>query len=108
MSLLRRSIAGRLLRANAPAVQRFVPSTVRWESQTAVGTPLTIADKAQPESSLVEQKSSKDTPIRYNQPDYTAEVDQASSYVNGTRSGNKRKSKTNETTALSHQFLNAL
>jgi hypothetical protein len=82
MSLLRPSIAGRILRAGVPATQRFAPGTVQWDSQTAVGTPLTVSDKALPEAGLAVEEKQKDAPVRYNHPDYTAEVDQASSFVN--------------------------
>jgi NADH dehydrogenase (ubiquinone) Fe-S protein 4 len=73
MSLLRPSIAGRLLRAGAPSARRAIPGTVRYETSTALGTPLTKSDTTGG-SEVVE----KTTP-RYNQPDYGAEVDQASS-----------------------------
>ncbi|KAG9238491.1 ETC complex I subunit conserved region-domain-containing protein [Amylocarpus encephaloides] len=78
MSLLRPSIGGRLLRAGAPALRRTIPGTTRFESQTAVGTPLTTSDKPQSassETSIIEPEK----PSRHNQPDYSAEVDQASS-----------------------------
>lgn len=65
MSLLRPSIAGRLLRVAGPTVGRVVPATVRYESG---------------ESSMVNHTDAKATQVRHNQPDYTAEVDQASSY----------------------------
>ena len=76
MSLLRPSIAGRLLRAGVPSTRRAVPATVRFES-TALGTPLTTADT--PSGVGVAKTESKDMQVRHNQPDYTAEVDQASS-----------------------------
>jgi len=84
MSLLRPSIAGRLLRAGAPAAQRLGPGARRWDSQTASGTPLTDSDKSQPayttgESSMANHEQANATQVRHNQPDYTAEVDQASS-----------------------------
>lgn len=64
MSLLRASIAGRLLKAGAPSVRQYVPGTVRFES--------TVLDVAK-------AGESKEMQVRHNQPDYTAEVDQASS-----------------------------
>lgn len=77
MSLLRPSIAGRLLRTGGPAARRVVPATVRYDSHTALGTPLTTSDA----STAVEAKDPKAIQPRHNQPDYTAEVDQASSYA---------------------------
>jgi len=77
MSLLRPSIAGRLLRTGAPATRRLSPATVRWESQTAVGTPLTTSVKeTQTEETKVVQQQIN---VKHNQPDYGSEVDQASS-----------------------------
>lgn len=86
MSLLRPSIAGRLLRAGAPAQQRLIPATRRCYAQTPSGTNLTSSEKSQPaastgESNMVNHESANSTHVRHNQPDYTAEVDQASSYV---------------------------
>jgi len=75
MSLLRPSIAGRLLRAGAPSV-RLSASSARFES-TALGTPLTTSDAAG--SLLTKAGEEKEKLARRNQPDYTAEVDQASS-----------------------------
>ncbi len=75
MSLLRPSIAGRLLRAGAPSV-RISAGSARFES-TALGTPLTTLDAAG--SSVTKAEESKEKLVRHNQPDYTAEVDQASS-----------------------------
>ena len=77
MSLLRPSIAGRLLRGGAPSSLRAFPSTKRFDTHTAAGTQLTSsAAEATPE-----KEAGKKDLVRYNQPDYTAEVDQASSYV---------------------------
>lgn len=87
MSLLRPSIAGRLLRAGAPSALRSIPSSKRFDSQTAIGTPLTTSDKSQPAlttgESPVSKELSSDVQVRQNQPDYAAEIDTASSYVNG-------------------------
>jgi NADH dehydrogenase (ubiquinone) Fe-S protein 4 len=80
MSLLRPSIAGRLLRAGAPSSLRAVPSTKRYDTTTASGTVLTTSTPAQSSALVPEGGKEKDTK-RYNQPDYAAEVDQASSYV---------------------------
>jgi NADH dehydrogenase (ubiquinone) Fe-S protein 4 len=77
MSLLRPSIAGRLLRAGVPLTRRVVPGTLRFES-TALGTPLTTSD-ASAEAGIAKAGSAKEVQVRHNQPDYTAEVDQASS-----------------------------
>ncbi|KAG4415413.1 NADH:ubiquinone oxidoreductase 21kD subunit [Cadophora malorum] len=75
MSLLRPSIASRLLKGSAPCVRRSVPGAVRFESQTALGTPLTSTTPAVTQNNAgVEQVKAK-----RNQPEYTAEVDQASS-----------------------------
>jgi NADH dehydrogenase (ubiquinone) Fe-S protein 4 len=75
MSLLRPSIAGRLLRAGTPSVRRAVPATIRFESSTVtLSTPLTPSGK--PGTSVDDVKEHQP---RHNQPDYTAEVDQASS-----------------------------
>lgn len=77
MSLLRPSIASRLLKGSAPCVRRSVPGAVRFESQTALGTPLTSTTPAVTQNNGgVEQVKAK-----RNQPEYTAEVDQASSYA---------------------------
>ncbi|KAF8848601.1 NADH-ubiquinone oxidoreductase 21kDa subunit [Acephala macrosclerotiorum] len=76
MSLLRPSIAGRLLRTGAPIARRVVPATVRYDSHTALGTPLTTSEAS---SVPVEVGESKGIQPRHNQPDYAAEVDQASS-----------------------------
>lgn len=59
---------------------------VRFDSQTTSGTPLTKSDKSQPayqtgESSMVNHEQAKDSQVKHNQPDYSAEVDQASSSV---------------------------
>ncbi|PMD53267.1 uncharacterized protein K444DRAFT_541910 [Hyaloscypha bicolor E] len=77
MSLLRPSMAGRLLRAGAPFTRRVVPGTVRFES-TALGTPLTSSDTASG-AGIAKTGGEKEVQVRHNQPDYTAEVDQASS-----------------------------
>lgn len=79
MSMLRPSIAGRLLRSGAPAARRIAAGSVRWDTTTAVGTPLTTSDTGTQteETSVVPQGLHE----KYNQPDYTAEVDQATSYV---------------------------
>jgi len=72
MSLLRPSIAGRMLRQTAPTARRHLPSTVRYESQASSGTPL-----ATTQSSVATR--TEETQVKHNQPDYGAEVDQASS-----------------------------
>lgn len=81
MSLLRPSIAARLLRAAAPAGFRSIPNVVRYES-TSSGVPLTASNITQPrrtegEASLVDFPQSKDTLVKHNQPGYGVEVDQA-------------------------------
>ena len=78
MSLLRPSIASRLLKGSAPCVRRSVPGAVRFESQTALGTPLTstTTPAVTQNNGGVEQVKAK-----RNQPEYTAEVDQASAYA---------------------------
>ncbi|KAL2070451.1 hypothetical protein VTL71DRAFT_13477 [Oculimacula yallundae] len=75
MSLLRPSIAGRLLRAGAPCVSRSIPGSVRFESQTALSTPLPSSTPA-PTSNPGGLEA---VPQKHNQPQYKAEVDQASS-----------------------------
>lgn len=86
MSLLRPSIAGRLLRTSGPAARRSSLVFVRHDSQTSSGTPLTGSDKSQPaqqsgESSMVNHPDAGDGQVRHNAPDYFAEVDQAASSV---------------------------
>lgn len=82
MSLLRPSIAGRLLRATGPTGLRSIPNGVRCES----GVPLTPTNMPNPkrkegESSMINHPQSKDTLVKHNQPDYGVEVDQAASWV---------------------------
>jgi len=83
MSLLRCSIAGRALRTGASSVgagRSAVPCGLRHES-SAHGTLLTPSNNTQ----LAETKptigglESTNVEVKRNQPDYTAEVDQASS-----------------------------
>lgn len=76
MSLLRPSIAGRLLRAGAPAARQVIPATARYDSHTALATPLKPS-----ESAIGEAEKAEGIRPRQNQPDYAAEVDQASSCV---------------------------
>jgi NADH dehydrogenase (ubiquinone) Fe-S protein 4 len=76
MSLLRPSIAGRLLRASVPSTRHVIPGTLRFES-TALGTPHTSSET--PPAELTKAGEAKDFLPRQNQPNYTAEVDQASS-----------------------------
>jgi NADH dehydrogenase (ubiquinone) Fe-S protein 4 len=78
MSVLRPSIAGRLLRAGAPSARRAVPGTVRFETTTALGTALTKSETVGKTSALTREDPKHAQP-RHNQPDYDAEVDQASS-----------------------------
>ncbi|KAK0119607.1 NADH:ubiquinone oxidoreductase 21kD subunit [Cadophora gregata] len=75
MSLLRPSIAGRLLRAGTPCVRRSVPGAVRFESQTALGTPLTSSTPLATQKTIEVERIE----VKHNQPEYTAEVDHASS-----------------------------
>ena len=82
MSLLRPSLTGRLLRAGAPRLPTI--TCVRYDSQTSSGIPLNPSDKPQPayqtgESSMVNHPEANESVPRHNQPDYKAEVDQASS-----------------------------
>lgn len=79
MSLLRPSIAGRLLRAGAPVSQRLVPASVRWESGSAIGIPLEVPETNPDKSRGASLAQSGGEPVRHNQPNYAAEVDQASS-----------------------------
>jgi hypothetical protein len=81
MSLLRPSIAGRLLRAGAPYSLRAVPSTKRYDTNTAAGTQLTSSTPLEGGMTVQEKGKGKEDLVKHNQPDYTAEVDQASSYV---------------------------
>ena len=76
MSLLRPSIAGRLLRVGVPSTRRVIPGTLRFES-TAPRSPQTSPDT--PPAELTETGEAKDLLPRHNQPNYIAEVDQASS-----------------------------
>lgn len=73
MSLLRPSIAGRLLRNGAPAARKAFPGAVRFQTSEASSVPATQS----PATTKVED--TKDTQVRHNQPDYAAEVDQAAS-----------------------------
>ncbi|PVH76728.1 NADH-ubiquinone oxidoreductase 21kDa subunit [Cadophora sp. DSE1049] len=75
MSLLRPSIAGRLLKAGAPCVRRSITGAARFESQTALGTPLTSTTPAATQNA----GEVEEIKVKHNQPEYTAEVDQASS-----------------------------
>jgi len=85
MSLLRPSITGRLLRAAGPVGARVIPASVRYDSQSAAGTPLIKSeDKSQPlhrsgQSSMENAYGAKDTQVSHTKPMYNAEVDQASS-----------------------------
>jgi len=79
MSLLRPSIAGRLLRARAPTSLRAVPSTKRFDTHTAAGTQLTSSTPKESGETLPQKGKGKEDLVKHNQPDYTAEVDQASS-----------------------------
>ena len=81
MSLLRPSITGRLLRTGAPSTLRAIPSTKRFDSYTAAGTKLTTSTPKENAETLPQKGQGKEDLVKYNQPDYTAEVDQASSYV---------------------------
>ncbi|TVY54397.1 NADH-ubiquinone oxidoreductase 21 kDa subunit, mitochondrial [Lachnellula cervina] len=79
MSLLRPSIGGRLLKAGTPLL-RAVPGSQRFDTRTALGTTLTTSDKAPggtAEASVTIAEQSKAP--RHNQPDYSVQVDQASS-----------------------------
>ncbi|EPE36783.1 hypothetical protein GLAREA_08946 [Glarea lozoyensis ATCC 20868] len=75
MSLLRPSISGRMLKASAPVFRRALPATVRFDSSTAVGTPLTTSKSESEETSVTEQQKTRSR----NAPNYAAEVDQAAS-----------------------------
>ncbi len=87
MSLLRPSITGRLLRAAGPVGARATPAFVRYNGQSAAGTPINNSkNKSQPlhrtgESSMEGHSQAKETFVRHNTPDWNAEVDQASSYA---------------------------
>jgi len=81
MSLLRPSIAGRLLRAGVPTARKALPGSVRYDTTTALGTKITTLDApgAPAGDSLAKSGEDKAVNVRHNQPDYGAEVDQASS-----------------------------
>ncbi|KAG0652513.1 NADH-ubiquinone oxidoreductase 21 kDa [Hyphodiscus hymeniophilus] len=81
MSLLRPSIAGRLLRAGGPSSLRAIPSTKRYDTTTAAGTKLTTSTPVHKSQTtdISEQGKGKKYLGSHNQPDYAAEVDQASS-----------------------------
>lgn len=81
MSLLRPSIAGRLLRAGAPSPLRAIPSSKRYDTRTAAGAQLTSSTPVESAETLPVKGKGKEDVTKHNQPDYTAEVDQASSYV---------------------------
>ena len=85
MSLIRPSIAGRLLRAGARPSTLAVPSTKRFDTTTAAGTTLTTSTPAQ--VSRATPEIGKEVSKPSNQPDYAAEVDQASSYVQLLQNG---------------------
>jgi len=79
MSLFRPSVAGRFLRAFNPVIRRPLKA-VRNNSSTSTSIPTTTKSNDQTgESSLVEHEEAGTTQVRHNQPDYTSEVDQASS-----------------------------
>ena len=82
MTLLRPTIAGRLLRAGVPSSFRALPIIKRHETTTAAGTNLTTSSPGQKSQAtdIPEQGRGKIDLAKHNQPDYTAEVDQASSY----------------------------
>ena len=81
MSLLRPSIAGRLLRAGAPSSLRAIPGSKRFNTHTATGTELTSSTPVESAETLPAKGKGKEDVTKHNQPDYAAEVDQASSYV---------------------------
>ena len=67
-----------MLKAGIPAFRRATPATLRFDSSTALGTPLTTSKTGNEETSVSEQQQSSRS---HNAPDYSAEVDQAASYV---------------------------
>jgi hypothetical protein len=92
MSLLRPSIAGRLVRNARPVVYRSLPSNIRCESLAASREEakssrddhLTAPQKSQPahgagESSMVTDPQAKEKLTKHNQPDYQTQVDHATS-----------------------------
>lgn len=85
MSLLRPSIAGRLLRAAGPTGLRSIPNGVRCKQTSSDKVlPPTPSSLTQPrhidgESPLIDFPQSKDKMPKHNQPDYGVEVDQAAS-----------------------------
>ena len=81
MSLLRPSIAGRLLRAGAPSPLRAIPSSKRYDTRTAAGAQLTSSTPVESAETLPAKGKGKEDVTQHNQPDDAAEVDQASSYV---------------------------
>ena len=72
MSLLRPSIAGRLLQSAAPAARRPILGAVRYESHSSL---MKTSQGKVPTDSVNGRETS------HNAPDYAAEVDQASSCV---------------------------
>ncbi|KAH8602025.1 ETC complex I subunit conserved region-domain-containing protein [Bisporella sp. PMI_857] len=76
MSLLRPSIAGRLLRAGVSNTPRVAPSAVRWESVKTdpIDTPLAKVEEVPQAPDAV-----RSAPFKYNQPNYLTEADQATS-----------------------------
>jgi len=81
MSLLRPSIAGQLLRAGVPTARKALPGSARYETTIALGTKITTSDApgAPAGESLANSGKDKAVNVRHNQPDYSAEVDQAAS-----------------------------
>jgi len=83
MLVFRPSVAGRALRASAPAVRQPLIA-VRYESKAAssVNVPIIGAgqnEKPAKQESIVNHKEAGAVQRRHNQPDYTAKVDTASS-----------------------------
>jgi NADH dehydrogenase (ubiquinone) Fe-S protein 4 len=64
-----------MLKASVPAFRRALPATIRFDSSTALGTPLTTSKSGSEETSVTEQQKLRSR----NAPDYAAEVDQAAS-----------------------------
>ena len=82
MSLLRPAVAGRLLKATTSTTRRLTPLLARGVGQTSAGRTTTVEAKegTNGETALASKVVVGNFVTPFNQLDYGAEVDQASSY----------------------------
>ncbi|RDL39986.1 Uncharacterized protein BP5553_04326 [Venustampulla echinocandica] len=81
MSLLRPSIGRGLLKAGASSSRRPLPGTVRFDTHTALGTPLTTSDNTPTTTRGTHPVTDAQANIpKHALPDYSAEIDQATSF----------------------------